>query len=555
MIRALILAGPRQAEALEPWLDYLGRTGGVEVEVVSDPGVLTRLGGFDVVVAHAPETDLDSDAEAGLCEFILGGGGFVGLHCTNSRWSGARRYSQLAGGSGGGRLPRAEILSHVATRGHDITRRLAGEIVLEDTCFAQEGLAQPCEVLLTTTWRSRELPVAYARPAGRGRIFYCGLGEADASYAAPSFQELLYRGLRHAAGRDEATSIGLGMLGFGAIGKEHTSAIARVPGLELRAVCDRNPERVAAALGEAPDARVAADLDGLLSRPEIDAIVISTPPNTHGPLALLALEAGKHVVVEKPFCFTGDEADQLVEVAGAAGLTLTVYQSRRWDADFLALQQIISTGVLGDVFHLEAFVGGFQHPCHLWHSDAAVSGGVVFDWGSHYLDWILQLIPGEVVQVSASRHNLVWHDVTNDDHFELRLRFESGVEAQFIHSDIAAARKPKWYVLGTRGAALGLWHEGVLPTRGPNGITEVMVPVADWPCELHLLTPGPGGRSHDQTVVLPASPPQAFYRNLAGHLLAQEPLAVTAESARRNIAVMEAATSAAASGQPMAVAI
>jgi scyllo-inositol 2-dehydrogenase (NADP+) len=555
LIRALILAGSRQVQVLEPWLDYLGRTGAVAAELVTDTGVLSRLSGFDVVVAHAPESDLDHESEAGLCEFVDGGGGFVGLHCTNSKWSGSARYLRMVGGSADGRLPKSEIVTDIGDVGHDITRRIAGGITVLDSCYPQGEVPADCQVLLSTTWRSRQLPIAYVRQAGRGRIFYCGLGESAESYASLPFQEALYRGLRYAAGRDETETIGVGLLGFGAIGEEHTSAIAAVAGLDLRAVCDRSPERVRAALRDAPTAQGTEDIDELLDSTKVELVVISTPPNTHGPLALRALAAGKHVVVEKPFCLTGAEADRLLEAAEAAGTTLTVYQNRRWDADFLALQELVRSGALGEVFHLEAFVGGFDHPCHFWHSDSAVSGGVVYDWGSHYLDWILQLVQSDVVQVSATRQKLVWHDVTNDDHFELRLRFESGAEAQFIHSDIAAARKPKWYVLGTNAAAVGLWRETVIARRVGPAVVEDALPVADLPCELHVMRPGGAGRSHDERIALPPSPPHAFYRNLAGHLLAREPLAVSPDSARRNIAVMEAATAAATTGQPVPVRI
>jgi predicted dehydrogenase len=555
LIRALILAGARQAQVLEPWLDYLARTGAVAAELVTDTGILARLSGFDVVVAHAPEPDLDAESEAGLCQFVEAGGGFVGLHCTNSRWSGSRRYQRMVGGTADGRLPKSEIVTDIADAGHDVTRRLVGGLTVIDSCFPQGETPSDSRILLRTTWRSRPLPVAYVREAGRGRVFYCGLGESAESYSSPSFQEALYRGLRFAAGKDETENIGVGLLGFGAIGDEHTAAIAAVPGLDLKAVCDRDSERVQAALRETPAALATTDVEQLLESKQVELVVISTPPNTHAPLALRALAAGKHVVVEKPFCLTGAEADRLVAAADAAGTTLSVYQNRRWDPDFLALQELVRGGALGQVFHLEAFVGGFDHPCHLWHSDSAVSGGVVYDWGSHYLDWILQLVQSDVVQVSASRQKLVWHDVTNDDHFELRLRFENGAEAQFIHSDIAAARKPKWYVLGTSGAAVGHWRESVIATRLGSAVVEESVPVADLPCELHVLRPGGAGRSHDERVVLPARPQHAFYRNLAGHLLAAEPLSVSPESARRNIAVMEAATTSAATAQPVLVRI
>jgi len=547
-----VVAGRRQADDLAPWLEYMGRTGSVSTDVTDDVRALTHLESYDVVVAHPPEGNLLPEAESGLCEFVLRGGGFLGLHCTNSTWEAAGEYLDLVGGSRNGRLPKSEIVSHVSDGGHDITRRLAGSLTLIDSCYTQPEPPQDARVLLDTTWQANRLPVAYVRQPGAGRVFYWGMGEAAATFRDPDVQEMLYRGLRYAAGRAERPSVGVGMLGFGAIGADHAGAIAAVAGLQLRAVADQSPTRVQAARTFSPDVEAASDLATLVDVPGVELVVISTPPNTHAVLAEQALLAGKHVVLEKPFCLRLEEANRLVELAGETGRTLTVYQNRRWDPDFLALQAAVRRGELGSVFHLEAFVGGYGHPCHFWHSHAPVSGGVIFDWGSHYLDWILQLIPEEVVKVAASRQKLVWQDVTNDDHFELRMSFASGAEAVFIHSDIAAARKPKWYVLGTEGAAIGYWREGRITSRGPTGlVVEERLPVTDLPCELHILRPDGAGESHDQLVSLPAPPPQAFYRNLAGHLLAEEPLAVTAASARRNIAVMEAATRSAELGQQL----
>jgi predicted dehydrogenase len=552
LIRTLVLAGRRQAEDLAPWLEYVGRTGTVSADVTEDVEALTRLEGYDVVVAHPPAGDLLPEAESGLCAFVLRGGGFVGLHCTNATWGRAGEYLNMVGGSPNGRLPRSEIVSRVSDGGHDITRRLAGSLTLIDSCYTQAEPAPDARILLDTTWQATRLPVAYVRQPGAGRVFYWGMGEAATTFRDSDVQEMLYRGLRFAAGRAERPAVGVGMLGFGAIGADHAAAIGAVAGLQLRAVADQSPIRVDAARAFAAEIEAASDLSALLRLPEIELVVISTPPNTHAELAEQALRAGKHVVLEKPFCLRLEEANRLVELAADTERTLTVYQNRRWDADFLALQAAVRRGDLGSVFHLEAFVGGFGHPCHFWHSHAPVSGGVIFDWGSHYLDWILQLMPDQVVKVAATRQKLVWQDVTNDDHFELRMSFANGAEAVFLHSDIAAARKPKWYLLGTEGAAVGYWREGRITSRGPTGlVVEERLPVTDLPCELHILRPDGSGESHDQLVSLPAPPPQAFYRNLAGHLLAEEPLAVTPESARRNIALMEAATRSAELGQQL----
>src|SRR5438046_1865365 len=85
--------------------------------------------------------------------------------------------------------------------------------------------------------------------------------------------------------------------------------------------------------------------------------------------------------------------------ARAARRTLTVFQNRRWDPDFVALQRVVREGAVGDLFYMESFVGGYRHPCSLWHSHEPISGGAVYDWGSHYIDWTLQLFDGPVTAV------------------------------------------------------------------------------------------------------------------------------------------------------------
>src|SRR5205814_234268 len=80
----------------------------------------------------------------------------------------------------------------------------------------------------------------------------------------------------------------------------------------------------------------------------------------------------------------------------------------------------------GQPFYMESFIGGFEHPCDFWHSHEPVSGGTIYDWGSHYFDWILQLFDPRVVSVAAQAHKRVWHDVTNADQVRVDLAFEGG---------------------------------------------------------------------------------------------------------------------------------
>jgi predicted dehydrogenase len=184
---------------------------------------------------------------------------------------------------------------------------------------------------------------------------------------------------------------------------------------------------------------------------------------------------------------------------------------------------------------MESFIGGYSHPCDYWHSHEPISGGTIYDWGSHYFDWVLRLFDGPVTTVSAVAHKRVWHDVTNADQVRVDLTFAGGAQATFMQSDIAAALKPKWYVLGTRGAVVGDWqlHDGLAP--------------ADSPARLTVSRPANGG-VHEERLALAPRDDHGFYRNLADHLAWDEPLAVRPEEARRTVAVMEAATRSIAAG-------
>ena len=173
----------------------------------------------------------------------------------------------------------------------------------------------------------------------------------------------------------------VGLLAYGAIGHEHNLAVQATDGLELTAVCDTKPERIAAALELAPDAVAFTDATQMLDSGIVDLVVVSTPPNTHYEWAKAALARGIHVVLEKPMALTVGQCDELIELADTAGLTLVVYQNRRFDQDFVTMRRLIREDAIGEVFHYDSFVGGYSRPCDYWHSDAAVSGGAIFDWG------------------------------------------------------------------------------------------------------------------------------------------------------------------------------
>ncbi len=434
--------------------------------------------------------------------------------------------------------------------GAEVAARLGGEeLVVTDTWPLQDKVADDVEQLLTANSAFTDHPVATWRPAtGVGALT---VGSTPETYADPAFARIVARVLRHVLGLRDTAPVRIGMLGYGAIGHEHAVAIGLTEGLSLAAVCDPNPLRIDAAREFVPDVRGHAAGEALLADDDVDLVIVSTPPNTHADWVLRALQAGKHVVVEKPFCITVEEADRQIAAAADAGLTLAVYQNRRWDADYLAVKRAVRSGRLGEVFHLETFVGGYDHPCNFWHSDAEISGGAIYDWGSHYLDWVLDLMPQQVEWVSATAHKRVWHDVTNADHTRVLLHFTDGVEAEFTHSDLAAVRKPKFYVLGTQGGLVGHWQQERIVSRSPIGLVlEDRFAVSDAPAALSLFD-----ADGSSTALAVAAPPsQPFHRELADALLSGAPMSVTPQGSRRNIAVMQAATlSALDGGRPVPV--
>lgn len=444
-------------------------------------------------------------------------------------------------------MPAHEVRVRPGRDAGEVTARLDGDLLVHESWPLVDKAADDVEVLLTANVAFRDHPVATWR-AGTG-LALLTVGASASTYADRDWQRTVFRLLRRVAGEVDRDPVRVGILGYGAIGHEHTAAIAGTEGLELAAVCDPDERRIQAARELAPGVRGHARGEQLLEDGGVDLVIVSTPPVSHAEWTLRALEAGKSVVVEKPFCLTVEEADRQVAAAAARGLTLAVYQNRRWDPDYLALKRAVRSGALGEVFHYESFVGGYSHPCNYWHSDEAVSGGAIYDWGSHYLDWVLDLFDLPVEWVSATTHKRVWHDVTNADHSRVLVHFAGGVEAEFTHSDLAAAPKPKFYVLGTQGAIVGDWRTERVISRSPIGtLSEDRLAPADSPAVLRLSTPDGQGGTSETVLSVPPAPAQPFHRELADQVLSGWPMTVTPEGSRRNIAVMQAATASAADG-------
>ena len=417
--------------------------------------------------------------------------------------------------------------------------------------FTQIHVINPavCAVVATASIRFTDVPAIVECATPDGSVIVTAI-RLDRLRSVAEHRRLLDR---LAAPDPVATEcVGVGIVGygpFGGMGYTHGLAATETDGLRLVGVCDSNAERRAAALADFPHVHPHVDIDSLSADDEVDVAIVATPPVLHAPIALALLRAGKHVVVEKPMCLTAADADMLLHEAATVGRTITVHQSRRWDGDYLALRRAIDTGTIGEVFNMETFVGSFEHPCRWWHSDEALSGGAVYDWGSHHIDWILQIFGGPPESVRASSHKRVWRDVTNSDQIDVQMRWADGREARFIQSDVAAIRKPKFFVQGTAGTIAADYRPVVADELvAGRGHVPTAWHHAEVATTLRLARYEPGYGIVEMALPPVRTSPWPFHRALADHLLLGEPSPVPAEQSRDVVAVLERAHLSAACG-------
>lgn len=401
------------------------------------------------------------------------------------------------------------------------------------------------ETVMYADWRYDHRAVITRRPLGNGWIATTTLQESR----HPVVCQVLYRLLRELAGMPAAAKeTRAALLGYApSVGRLHGLGLMETDGLTLHAACDLDPRRRDQFEREFPGKGVYDNADALIADEAVELVIVTTPPNTHAELSMKMMAAGKHVVCEKPLALTAAETAAMTAIAEKEGVLLCCHQNRRFDADFVAIRRAVNEGLIGDLFYAETFVGGFNHPCGYWHSHAPISGGTTYDWGAHYLDWLVALMGRTVHTVQCTRQERVWHDVTNADQERIQIRFGEGGEAEFLHSDIAAARKPKWYLLGTRGAIVGEWQTVTVHQPDPVHYYDPhTIPETEMTPRLTAYCRDTGGNLFSREVPAPMLPPFAFHRNLADHLILGEPLAAPLDDSTQVVAILEAAARSAA---------
>ena len=246
------------------------------------------------------------------------------------------------------------------------------------------------------------------------------------------------------------------ILGYGVSGRFFHGAYLRVdPAYEVVLVATSDPGRAAQAREDHPGVHVIADPSDLAAHaPDLDLVVVCTPPSSHVELARTALQAGLDVVVDKPFAPTSAEGEELIALADSLGRRLSVYQNRRYDADFLTLQRLLAEGSLGEVHTFESrFEWWTPGGAHGWKGDTPVAagGGILFDLGTHLLDQAVQLL-GPVTAMLADVRSVAGGHGAPDDVAHLVLTHAGGATSRLSMSSLAALEGPRFHVSGDRAA-------------------------------------------------------------------------------------------------------
>jgi predicted dehydrogenase len=241
------------------------------------------------------------------------------------------------------------------------------------------------------------------------------------------------------AERDELCALNVAVVGYGYWGPNLVRNVTQASTMQLTALCERDPARAATFRSRMPGVAIASDLDELLADPSLDAVVIATPPNTHYPLCTRALQAGKHVLVEKPMAKTSAQARELMELADQRDLVIMPGHTFLYSPAVNKVRDLINDDVVGEVYFFTSSrmnLGNYQ------------PDGVVCDLAPHDLSILLHWLNRPIVQVSASARN-IFQDHVAETAF-ITLTFEGGPTANLQVSWLAPRKVRQMLIVGSR---------------------------------------------------------------------------------------------------------
>ncbi|MCF7687136.1 MAG: Gfo/Idh/MocA family oxidoreductase [Cephaloticoccus sp.] len=331
----------------------------------------------------------------------------------------------------------------------------------------------------------------------------------------------------------QPADIKVAVVGYGGIynmGRIHLQDVQKA-GMTPRAAVELDAERLALAPKDFPGIQTYHTVEEMLAQSDVNLVILITPHNTHAPLALQCIAAGRHVVCEKPFAITTLECDTMIAAAEKAGVMLSTFHNRHWDGSVMKALEVVRSGLIGDIVRIECHMGQWNKPGDIWRASKSISGGILYDWGVHLLEYGLQLIQAEITEVTGYAKCGFWNaqtkwqaDTIEDEGFAV-VRFNNGAWLSLCITHIDANPKRGMFeVTGTKGSMVFEYdsHEIIVRDADKTVVTKGKNPKEQW---------------------------ERFYANIADHLTKGEALVITPEWARRPIHILDLADQSAREGR------
>jgi predicted dehydrogenase len=335
-----------------------------------------------------------------------------------------------------------------------------------------------------------------------------------------------------------AEQISVGLIGYGMAGRTfHAPVIQSIPDLKLKKVVER---RTNEARLRYPWIEVVPDAAALLEDEEIELVVIATPNTSHFDLARQALQANKHVIVEKPFTTTSGQARELIELSRRRHRVISVNHNRRWDGDFRTVEKLLESRLLGRLVEYESHFNRFRNYPRpgAWREEEGTGSGILFDLGSHLIDQA-QVLFGLPQMITADIRVQRDFAKTNDS-FELILHYDD-LKVTLKAGMLVREQSPRFILHGTEGSFVkhGFDPQEEALKRGfsPSDANWGNEPREQW----GTLITQVGGLEVEGHVKTRAGCYQSFYRNIVDVISGRAELAVKPEEAMTTIRIIESA--------------
>jgi scyllo-inositol 2-dehydrogenase (NADP+) len=327
------------------------------------------------------------------------------------------------------------------------------------------------------------------------------------------------------------------LLSYGMSGEVfHAPLLSSLEGFHLTKIVQRKADH---AKQRYPGVTVVRSSDDVMADPSIELVVVNTPNESHFMYAKTALENRKHVIVEKPFTVTTAEADELIALAGQNSVTLSVFQNRRWDSDFLTVKKVLAGGRLGKIVEFEAHYDRFRNYIETgtWKEEDLPGTGILYNLGSHMLDQVVVLFG--MPQYVDARLGIQRPDGKVNDFYDIRMEYASHLVI-VKSSYLVKEPMPRYIIHGVNGSfvkfGLDQQEQALKDKRIPSDESWGTEDEQFWG-KLNVVE---NGTSREERVRPERGDYRAYYRNIYEVIRNGQELSVTPQQARDVIRLIEA---------------